>query len=159
MGVISTNSHVCVHKLCSLCVRSQEFNSQQPGQRGKRMKNTVRNDATSSNLKGKPMTKTIGLHWLQQVTKHVPATDEASVIVHRGEESTTACKVGLILLTHNIPSYFFVETWGPSHGRAKRERTEMASTALATGRRRTTLSMLKRRLQIWTTVAPRKRPF
>jgi len=27
MGVISTNSHVCVHKLCSLCVRSQEFNS------------------------------------------------------------------------------------------------------------------------------------
>jgi hypothetical protein len=43
------------------------------------MKNTVRNDATSSNLKGKPMTKTIGLHWLQQVTKHIPATDEASV--------------------------------------------------------------------------------
>jgi hypothetical protein len=28
MGVISTNSHVCVHKLCSLCVRSQEFNFQ-----------------------------------------------------------------------------------------------------------------------------------
>ncbi len=27
MGVISTNSHVCVHKLCSLCVRSQEFYS------------------------------------------------------------------------------------------------------------------------------------
>jgi hypothetical protein len=27
MGVISTNSHVCVHKLCLLCVRSQEFNS------------------------------------------------------------------------------------------------------------------------------------
>ncbi len=26
MGVISTNSHVCIHKLCSLCVRSQEFN-------------------------------------------------------------------------------------------------------------------------------------
>ena len=26
MGVISTNSHVCVHKLCSLCVCSQEFN-------------------------------------------------------------------------------------------------------------------------------------
>ncbi len=24
---MSTNSHVCVHKLCSLCVRSQEFNS------------------------------------------------------------------------------------------------------------------------------------
>ncbi len=47
------------------------------------MKNTVRNDATSSNLKGKPMTKTIGLHWLQQVTKHVPATDEASV--HRAQ--------------------------------------------------------------------------
>jgi hypothetical protein len=43
------------------------------------MKNTVHNDATSSNLKGKPMTKTIGLHWLHQVTKHVPATDEASV--------------------------------------------------------------------------------
>jgi len=47
------------------------------------MKNTVRNDATSSNLKGKPMTKTIGLHWLQQVTKHFPATDEASV--HRAQ--------------------------------------------------------------------------
>jgi hypothetical protein len=47
------------------------------------MKNTVHSDATSSNLKGKPMTKTIGLHWLQQVTKHVPATDEASV--HRAQ--------------------------------------------------------------------------
>ncbi len=47
------------------------------------MKNTVHNDGTSSNLKGKPMTKTIGLHWLQQVTKHVPATDEASV--HRAQ--------------------------------------------------------------------------
>jgi hypothetical protein len=47
------------------------------------MKNTVRNDATSSNLKGKPMTKKIGLHWLQQFTKHVPATDEASV--HRAQ--------------------------------------------------------------------------
>jgi hypothetical protein len=47
------------------------------------MKNTVHNDATSSNLKGTPMTKTIGLHWLQQVTKHVPATDEASV--HRAQ--------------------------------------------------------------------------
>ena len=44
------------------------------------MKNTVRNDATSSNLKGKPMTKTIGLHWLQHVTKHVPATNEVSVL-------------------------------------------------------------------------------
>ncbi len=47
------------------------------------MKNTVHNDATSSNLKGKPMTKTIRLHWLQQVTTHVPATDEASV--HRAQ--------------------------------------------------------------------------
>jgi hypothetical protein len=26
MGVISTNSYVCVHKLCLLCVRLQEFN-------------------------------------------------------------------------------------------------------------------------------------
>ncbi len=26
MGVISTNSHVCIHKLCLLCVCSQEFN-------------------------------------------------------------------------------------------------------------------------------------
>ena len=44
------------------------------------MKNTVRNDATSSNLKGKPMTNTIGLQWLQTgYKKHVPATDEASV--------------------------------------------------------------------------------
>ncbi len=47
------------------------------------MKSTVPNAATSSKLKGKPMTKTIGLHWLQQVTKHVPATDEASV--HRAQ--------------------------------------------------------------------------
>ncbi len=83
MGVISTNSHVCVHKLCSLCVRSPIPGEEQPGQRGKRMKNTVCNNATSSNLKGKPMTKTIGLYWLQQVTKHVPATDEASV--HRAQ--------------------------------------------------------------------------
>ena len=29
MEVISTNSHVCVHKLCLLCVRSQEFNSRE----------------------------------------------------------------------------------------------------------------------------------
>jgi len=27
MGVTSRNSHACVNKLCSLCVRSQEFNS------------------------------------------------------------------------------------------------------------------------------------
>jgi len=27
MGVISRNSRACVHKLCSLCVRSHEFNS------------------------------------------------------------------------------------------------------------------------------------
>ena len=27
MAVISMNSNVCMHKLCSLCVRSQEFNS------------------------------------------------------------------------------------------------------------------------------------
>ncbi len=47
------------------------------------MKNTVRNNATSSNLKGKPTTKTIGLHWLQQVTKHVPAADEVSI--HRAQ--------------------------------------------------------------------------
>ena len=47
------------------------------------MKNTVHNDATSSNVKGKPMTKTVGFHWLQQVTKHVPATDEASI--HRAQ--------------------------------------------------------------------------
>ncbi len=47
------------------------------------MKNKVCNDVTSSNLKGKPMTKIIGLHWLQQVTKHVPATDEVSI--HRAQ--------------------------------------------------------------------------
>jgi hypothetical protein len=47
------------------------------------MKNTLHNNATSSNLKGKSMTKTIGLHWFQQVTKPVPATDEASV--HRAQ--------------------------------------------------------------------------
>ncbi len=63
--------------------RNSVSGEQQPGQRGNRMKKTVHNDATSSNLKGKPMTKTIGLHWLQQVTKHVPATDEASV--HRAQ--------------------------------------------------------------------------
>ena len=86
MGVISRNSRACVHKLCSLCVPSQEFNSRGIttwAEGGERMKNTVRNDATFSNLKGKPMTKTIGLHWLQQVTKHVPTTDEASV--HRAQ--------------------------------------------------------------------------
>ncbi len=45
---------------------------------------TVHYDATSSNLKGKHMTKTIGFHHcLQQFTKHVPATDEASV--HRAQ--------------------------------------------------------------------------
>jgi hypothetical protein len=44
------------------------------------MKNTVHNDATSSNLKGKPMTKQSGyIVYSMQVTKHVPATDEASV--------------------------------------------------------------------------------
>ncbi len=47
------------------------------------MKNIVHNDATSGNLKGKPMAKTIGLHRLHQVTNHVPATDEASV--HRAQ--------------------------------------------------------------------------
>ncbi len=62
MGVISTNSHVCEHKLCSLCVRSKEFKSWGITT-AERMKNTVRNDASSSNLKGKPMTKTIWLHW------------------------------------------------------------------------------------------------
>ncbi len=56
--------YVYTSSACHVCVRSQEFNSwgKQPGQRGKRMKNTDRNDATSSNLKGKPMTKTIDLH-------------------------------------------------------------------------------------------------
>jgi hypothetical protein len=59
MDVISVNSHVCVHKLCSLCVRSQEFNSRgiTTWAEEKKDKNTVRNDATSSNLKGKPMKK------------------------------------------------------------------------------------------------------
>ncbi len=65
------------------------------------MKNTVHNDATSSNLKGKPMTKTIGLHWLQQVTKHVPATDEASV--HRAQ--LTARKVSL------MPNFLATSSW------------------------------------------------
>ncbi len=63
--------------------RNSISGEKQPGQRGNRMKNTVHNDVTSGNLKGKPITKTIGLHWLQQVTKHVPATDEASV--HRAQ--------------------------------------------------------------------------
>ncbi len=85
MGVISTNSHVCVHKLCLLCVCLQEFNfwGITTWAEGKKDENTVHNDATSSNLKGKSMTKTIGLFWLQQVTKHVPATDEASI--HRAQ--------------------------------------------------------------------------
>jgi hypothetical protein len=48
-------------------------------QRGKRRKNTVCNNATSNNLKGKPMAKTTGLHWLQQATKHVPMTDRVSI--------------------------------------------------------------------------------
>ena len=84
MDVISTNSYVCVHKLCLLCVCLQEFNSRgleyiTTWEEDKKEKNTVTNAATSNNLKGKPMTKTIGLHWLHQVTKHLPATDEASV--------------------------------------------------------------------------------
>ena len=86
MGVISTNSHVCEHKLCSLLCTlagTQIPGENNCGQRGKRMKNRVRNDASSGNLKGKPMTTTIWLHWLQQVTKHVPATNEASV--HRAQ--------------------------------------------------------------------------
>ncbi len=85
MGVISTNSHVCIYKLCSLGVRSQEFNFRgiTTWAEGKKDEKHSSHDATSSNLKGKPMTKTIGLHWLQQVTKHVPATDEASV--HRAQ--------------------------------------------------------------------------
>ncbi len=63
------------------------------------MKNTVHNDATSSNLKGKPMTKTIGLRWLQQVTKHVPATDEASV--HRAQPRVKSL-------------YYLSREWSPS---------------------------------------------
>ena len=83
MRVVFTNSHVCVHKLCWLCVSSMFLRSSSIHRggrgRGERTKNTVHNNVTSSNLKGRPMTKTIGLHWLQQVTKHVPANDEASV--------------------------------------------------------------------------------
>ena len=48
-------------------------------ERGQKEENTVCNNATSNNLKGKPMTKTTGLHWLQQVTKHAPATDAVSI--------------------------------------------------------------------------------
>ncbi len=57
------------------------------------MKNAVHNDATSSNLKGKPMTKTIGLHGLQQVTKYVPAIDEASV--HRAQLRSIVIRASL----------------------------------------------------------------
>ena len=56
------------------------------------MKNTVRNDASSSNLKGKPMTKTIWLHWLHELQKTRSR--------HRQSErtsSTTACKAALMM--------------------------------------------------------------
>ena len=81
MVFISTNSHVCVHKLCLLCVRSQEFNSRgiTAWAEGEKDEKHSLQGCTSSNLKGKSITKTIRLHWLQQVTKHVPTTDEASV--------------------------------------------------------------------------------
>ncbi len=81
MSVIFTNSLAASNKLCLLCVCSQEFNSRgtTTWTETKKDKNTVHNDMTSSNLKGKPMTKTIRLHWLQQVTKHVPANNEVSV--------------------------------------------------------------------------------
>ena len=59
------------------------------------MKNTVCNDASSSNLKGKPMTKTIRLHWLQQVTKHVPAT------VKRHRPRTTHSIIVVMRLLHS----------------------------------------------------------
>ncbi len=72
------------------------------------MKNTVHKDATSGNLKGKPMTKTIGLHWLQQVTKHVPATDEVSV--HRAQ-----LHVKPLLMSENDLTYCtFDLSWQPA---------------------------------------------
>ena len=52
------------------------------GQRGKRMKNTVCNDASSSNLKGKPMTKTIWLHWLHGLQNTFPPQTKRAYIKH-----------------------------------------------------------------------------
>ena len=49
-----------------------------PGDK-KEEKHSSHNDVASSNLKGKPMTKTTKLHWLQHVTNHVPTTDEAII--------------------------------------------------------------------------------
>jgi hypothetical protein len=76
MGVISTNSHVCLHKLCSLCVRSQEFNSWgiTTWAEGKKdEKNSSQRCVLQyRNLKGKPMTKTIGLHWLHGLQNTFP---------------------------------------------------------------------------------------
>ncbi len=71
------------------------------------MKNTVHNNATSGNLKGKPMTKTIGLHCLQQVIKHVPTTDESSV--HRAQLRVKTlychlddCRTGNLSKCHDV---------------------------------------------------------
>jgi hypothetical protein len=55
-------------------------------------------------LKGKPMTKTIRLHWLQQVTKHVPATDEASV--HRAQLRVKSLYYGQVR-TQGMVSTFY----------------------------------------------------
>ena len=79
--VIFTNSLAASNKLCLLCVRSQESDSRgiTTWTETKKEEKHSSQRVTSSNLKGKPMTKTIGLHWLQQVTKHVPANDKASV--------------------------------------------------------------------------------
>ena len=61
MRVIFTNSHVFVHKLCSRCVRSMFLRSSsvqhREGAEGEKDKNTVHNDVTSSNLKGKTHAK------------------------------------------------------------------------------------------------------
>ncbi len=73
------------------------------------MKNTVHNDATSGNLKGKPMTKTIGLHCLQQVTKHVSATDEASV--HRAQLRVKT--LYLLPIFRASQPYFCLVTYAP----------------------------------------------
>ena len=52
------------------------------GQRGKGMKNTVRNDASSSYLKGKPVTKTIWLHWLHGLLNTFPPQTKRAYIEH-----------------------------------------------------------------------------
>ena len=76
MDVISMNSHVCVHKVCLLCIRSMFLLSStiHRGDRDKKKRqNTVQKNVTSNNLNDKN-NRVRYIHCLQQAAKHVPAT-------------------------------------------------------------------------------------